>query len=169
MRFKINSKKSEFKETSFEDLTEKLIEDSLEVKKNKIKENLESHKLEFPSIAYLYMGITRIASSFLVDHENDKSNLEEGYSNILKLISKTLKVETIQPKNKNGQIDNDIRDRQLQSLWKNREQLNETMSHYVRQIQNLREKEDRRITQYLSSAAIIISIILPFILNYFLP
>lgn len=169
MRSKLNNKESEFKETSFEELTKKLIEDSHEEKRKEIKENLEKNKLEFPSITYLYLEITRKANYLLVNHENCRSNLEKGYSNILELISKTLKIETIQPKDDNGETDENKRDRQLHSLWKNREQLNETMSHYVRQIQNLRDKKHRRITIGLGVCAIVVSVVFPVILKFCIP
>ena len=169
MTFKRKSKEPEFQEISFKDLTKMVIKDSSEEIKTEFRMNLDNNKLKFPSITHLYLEIAREANSLLVKHENCRSNLEKGYSNILKLISKTLNIETIQPTDENEKIDEIKRDRQLQSLWKNREQLYETMSHYVRQIQNLREKKHRRFTKYLSLAAFIISIILPFIVNYFLP
>lgn len=169
MRFKINTTGSEFKETSFEDLKEKLILDSPEAKKEEIKENLKKNELEFPSIIHLYLEITRKANSLLVNHEKCRSDLEKGYSNILKLISNTLNIKTIQPKDKDGNIDDTKRDRLVRSLWENRNQLNETMSHYVRQIQNLREKNYKRITIYLSSIAISISIFFPIILKICYP
>ena len=169
MRLKKNSKGSVFKKTSFEDLTNMLIQASSVEKRERINLDLKNNKLEFPNIAYLYLEITRKANSILVDQENYRSNLEKSYSNILNLISKTLNIETIQPKDESGEIDGEIRDRQLRSLWKDREQLNETMSHYVRQIQNLREKKYSRITIYLSVMAIIISLVLPVILKFFFP
>ncbi len=169
MIFKRNNEESEFIETSFEDLIEKLIEDSPVVKREEIKENLNNKKLEFPNIAHLYLEITREANSFLVKHENCRNNLEKGYSNLLKLISETLNIDTIPPKDEKGEPDEVKRDRQLQSLWKNREQLNETMSHYVRQIQNLRDKKHRRRTIGLSFIAIVISIFFPIILKIYFP
>ena len=169
MRFNLNCKGSVFTETSFEDLTKKLINDSPEAKKEEIKENLKKNKLEFPSIIHLYLEISRKANSLLVNHEKCRSDLEKGYSNILKLISNTLNIKPIPPKDKDGNIDDPKRDRLVQSLWENRNQLNETMSHYVRQIQNLREKNYKRITIYLGSIALFISLFLPIILKICFP
>ena len=169
MRFKLNCKGSEFKETSFEDLTKKLIKDSPKEKEKEIKENLKKNELEFPDIIHLYLEITRKANSLLVDHEKCRRDLEKGYSNILKLISTTINIKTIPPRDKDGNIDNIKRDRLVHSLWENRNQLNEIMSHYVRQIQNLRKKNYKRVTIYLSSIALFISIFLPIILKICYP
>ena len=132
-------------------------------KKREIEKNIKEKKLRFPNLSHLYLEISRKAANLLVKHEKNRKNLENGYSNLLELISITLEIEPILPKNGKE------REKETLHLWKNRELCNEAMSHYVRQIQNLREKKHRRFTLGLGFSAIGISIFLPILLKFCLP
>ena len=143
----------------FDELAKKLIDDSEEKERKKIEEGLKKNQLDFSSITHLYHLITITASKFLVDYEKNRQNLENGYSNILELLSTTLNIKTDPPRDNNGVIDHVKRDPLVHSLWENRNQLNEVLSHYVIQIQNLRTLEFRKNTIKYSLIAIIVSII----------
>jgi len=158
-----NNIESEFKKTYFNELIETLYEDETpenkEMKKEKIEESLKKKELRFPHISHLYLEISRKAAILLVKHIGQRKVLEKGYSNLLELISETLKLTPDFPKKDDGEIDEDKREKETLHLWKNRDLLNDAMSHYVREIQRLREIKHKRWTIRLSILAIIISAI----------
>lgn len=155
--------KQEFEKISFIELTKTLYENENEEKKREIENNIKEKKLRFPNLSHLYLEISRKAANLLVEHEKNRENLENGYSNLLELISKTLEIKPIPPEKSTEQ------EKETQHLWKNRDLCNEAMSHYVRQIQNLRDRKHRSFTLCLSLLAIGISIFLPIILKIWFP
>lgn len=148
-----------YEEIKFDDLKKELIVDSEELMRENIEKGLNENKLDLSSITHLYHLITKKACNFLVKFENNIEDLEDGYSNILNLISITLKIKTDPPRDKTGEIDEKKRKPLVESLWENRNQLNEIMNHYIKQIQNLRTLEFRKITKKSTLYAIIISAI----------
>lgn len=154
-----NNNRSEFKKIEFEELIKTLyekIEDNKikEDEKKKIEKSLKKKKMRLQHIAHLYLGISRIAADFLVKYVNKRKNMEKGYINLLELISETLNLTPDFLKKADGKIDEKIREIETQHLWKNRELLNDAMSHYVREIQRLRDIRHRRRTLGLSLLAI---------------
>lgn len=118
------------------------------------------------------MGISRIAADFLVTYKDQRENLEKEYFNLLELISKTLKLTPEFPKKENGKIDDNKREIETLHLWKNRELLSDAMSHYVREIQRLRDKNHKRWTIGFSIFAIgisVVGVIVQIILGLYFP
>lgn len=103
------------------------------------KEELESYlketKLSYSNLAHSYLCISRIIHDKLKAHSTDLDKLKEGFDEVLGLILRTQKKDTIKDKDRDDRIEG------KDTVWNNRNYVRDMMGLYLTLIQNLEQNK----------------------------